>query len=195
MRARMALLVSGIMCELREVKLSAKPEAMIAASAKATVPVLVLPDGQVVDESIRIMRWALEQNDPEHWLAGDDRELIESNDGAFKYHLDRYKYPTRYDNCDAREHREAGLQLLQSLEMRLRNHPQLCGDHRTMADIAVMPFVRQFAHTDRAWFAQQNVPELQKWLGGHKDSELFKRIMVKHKPWQENDDITLFPEA
>jgi glutathione S-transferase len=167
MRARMALLISGIKCELREVKLSAKPEAMVAASPKATVPVLVRTDNVVLDESLQIMRWTLGVNDPEGWLKGDDAPLIEANDGPFKHHLDRYKYPSRYDDCDAVEHREAGLEILRDLEKRLSDQPQLCGEQRSMADIAIMPFVRQFAHTDREWFAEQPVPHLRQWLEAH----------------------------
>ena len=106
MRARMALLVSGILCEIREVKLSDKPVEMLRASPKATVP--VLPDGGVIDESLDIMRWALRRHDPEDWLGGDDTALIAANDGAFKHHLDRYKYPDRHGS-DAAEHRTAGL--------------------------------------------------------------------------------------
>jgi glutathione S-transferase len=186
MRARMALLVSGIAVELREVALGSKPPEMIAASPKATVPVLVLPSGDVIDESIDIMRWALVQYDPEDWLAGDDAALIAAMDGAFKLHLDRYKYPDRY-GVDPVEHRDAGLATLTELEARLASRANLCDEARTLTDIAIMPFVRQFAAVDAAWFATQPVPHLQAWLAHHTASALFDQAMVRVKPWAAGD--------
>jgi len=150
-RARLALLASGTVCEIREVKLSAKPAEMLALSPKATVPVLLSPDGRVIEESLDIMRWALARNDPEGWLDRSDELLIACNDGPFKHHLDRYKYPDRHD-ADPAEHRAAALDLLRPLEARLLASPYLCGDAMGLADAALMPFVRQFAQTDLAWF-------------------------------------------
>ena len=181
MRARMALHVSGAVCEHREVRLRDKPEAMLAASPKGTVPVLVTADGPVIDESIDIMRWALDRHDPEHWLEGDDGELIAANDGPFKHHLDRYKYANRHDT-DPLEHRAAGVAILERLDRRLAAAAYLCGDRRTLTDIAIMPFVRQFAATDRDWFAAQPLPHLQTWLAGLRASPLFEAIMVKRDP-------------
>ncbi len=152
MRARMALWVAGITVELREVKLAAKPPQLIEASPKATVPVLVLSDGAVIDESLAIMRWALAQNDPEGWLAGDDAALIAINDGAFKHHLDRAKYPARYE-ADGIDHRAEGLAQLMPLEARLERGAYLCGPTRTLTDIALFPFIRQFAAIEPEWFA------------------------------------------
>ncbi len=183
MRARMALSISDTAHEVREVKLSDKPAAMIAASPKATVPVLVLTDGNVIDESIDIMRWALGRHDPEAWLAGDDRELIVANDGPFKHHLDRYKYASRHDSAPE-EHRASGLALLEKLEQRLEGQPYLCGDRRSLTDAAIMPFVRQFAATDRAWFAAQVLPEVQHWLARQLSSDLFQGIMQRRAPWR-----------
>lgn len=191
MRARMALWVAGIAVGLREVKLAAKPPQLIAASPKATVPVLVLADGTVIDESLEIMRWALAQNDPEGWLAGNDAALIASNDGPFKHHLDRAKYPSRYE-ADGIDHRAAALALLLPLEVRLEAQAQLCGQSRTLTDIALFPFIRQFAHSDREWFARQPVPRLQAWLEGHITSDLFAAIMPKFAPWQEGDNPIRF---
>ncbi|MXP45023.1 glutathione S-transferase [Allopontixanthobacter sediminis] len=193
MRARLALMVSGTVCELREVKLSAKPDDLIAISPKATVPVLQLPGGELVDESIDIMRWALARNDPENWLERDDAALIAANDGPFKHHLDRYKYPGRYDDCDAGQHRESGLKYLQVLEERLKTQPQLCGRERGLADMAIMPFIRQFAATDWEWFADQRLPGLQAWLDGHLESPLFKSVMDKRQPWAPGDAPVYFP--
>ena len=178
MRARLALLVSEMPFDLHEVKLRDKPAAMLAASPKGTVPVMVLPDGRVIDESIDIMRHALAWRDPEHWLTGDDADLIAANDGPFKHHLDRYKYPERHDS-DSVEHRAAALALLGVLEARLARSANLCGDNRTLTDMALMPFVRQFAAVDRDWFDVQNIPGVQRWLAVHLTAPLFVRAMER----------------
>ncbi|MFL0671994.1 MAG: glutathione S-transferase N-terminal domain-containing protein [Erythrobacter sp.] len=186
MRARMALWAAGIAVELREVKLAAKPAELIAASPTATVPVLVLADGTMIDQSLGIMRWALGQHDPESWLAGDEPALIAANDGPFKHHLDRAKYPTRYA-ADGVDHRAAALALLAPLEARLQASAQLCGTRRSLTDIALFPFIRQFAHSDAEWFAAQALPRLAAWLEGHCASALFAAIMPKFTPWQAGD--------
>lgn len=184
MRARLALAVSGIECEVREVKLRAKPAAMLAASPKGTVPVLVLLDGTVIDESIDVMRWALGVNDPESWLAGDDPELIAANDGPFKAHLDRYKYPERFE-ADGVDHRAAGVAMLKQLEARLAESAYLCGERRGLADAAIMPFVRQFAAVDRDWFDGLALPGVQRWLDRWLASGLFEAVMVRREIWRE----------
>jgi glutathione S-transferase len=186
MRARMALLVSGTPCELREVKLSDKPDAMIAASPKGTVPVLVHADGAVWDESIDIMQWALQGSDPEGWLQGDAATIIATNDGAFKHHLDRYKYPSRHGS-DPMEHRAAGAAILAELEDRLHSSSNLMREQRSLADMAVMPFVRQFAETDRGFFDGLPLPHVQQWLGRHLQSDLFRNAMLRVAPWQPGD--------
>ncbi|MET0364029.1 MAG: glutathione S-transferase [Sphingobium sp.] len=193
MRARMAVLTSGQVVELREVVLRDKPQAMVEASPKATVPVLLLPDGRVIDQSIDIMLWALERHDPEGWLEGHDGALIAANDGAFKHHLDRYKYPGRHDS-DPLHHRSAGVAMLRSLEERLLATAFLCGARRSLADIALFPFVRQFAATDQQWFDAQPMPRLQNWLADHIASPLFEQAMVRVSPWREGQDPVLFPE-
>ncbi len=182
MRARMALAVSGMAYELREVRLSDKPAAMVLASPEGTVPVLVLAGGEVIDESLDIMRHALEARDPEGWLARDDAGLVAMNDGDFKHDLDRYKYPERHDS-DALAHRARRLAFLRELDGRLAAAGQLCGPVRGFADAAIMPFVRQFAATDRAWFEAQPLPRLKTWLAGHLASDLFGAIMVRVAPW------------
>lgn len=176
MRARMAIAVSEMACEIREVNLREKPAEMLAISPKGTVPVLVLPGGQVIDESLDIMRWALARNDPEHWLDGADTALIAANDGPFKHHLDRYKYPDRHAS-DPIEHRAHGLALLADLDRRLSAHAHICGETRTLTDAAILPFVRQFAAVDRAWFDAQPLVALQRWLADGLASPLFARIM------------------
>lgn len=187
MRARMALWVAGVTVELREVKLAAKPSALFAASPKGTVPVLVLGDGTVIDESLDIMRWALLQHDPEGWLAGEDAGLIAANDGPFKHHLDRAKYPGRYDDDGTTDHRAAALALLAPLETRLGEALWLTGADRSLTDIALFPFIRQFAAIDPAWFAAQPVAHLQAWLERLSALDLFARVMPKFAPWAEGD--------
>jgi glutathione S-transferase len=192
MRARLALAISGVAFELREVKLSAKPLAMLEASPKGTVPVLVLANGgiidQVIDQSLEIMRWALMRHDPEGWLARDDDLLIGMNDGAFKHALDRYKYPGRYDGDDL-DHRASGLAFLERLDHRLRAAGQLCGPKRGLADMAIMPFVRQFAAVEPDWFADQALPHLKAWLAGHLASDLFQQIMTRAAPWSPEEVV------
>ncbi|MFT5329748.1 MAG: glutathione S-transferase [Parasphingorhabdus sp.] len=194
MRARMALLISGTAVRLREVVLRDKPEEMIASSPKATVPVLILPDGQVIDESLAIMHWALGRNDPQDWLQGSatESELIAEADGPFKDHLDRYKYPTRYENVDALEHRAGGLVFLEKLDNLLQVSGQLMGTKSTLADHAIFPFVRQFANNDRDWFDQLPLPALQQWLADHLASPLFATTMKKYPQWQSGDVEPLF---
>lgn len=193
MRARLALAISRKRCELREVKLSAKPEAMLAASPKGTVPVLVLPDGCVIDESLDIMRWALGSSDPEGWLLRDDAALIARNDGPFKHNLDRYKYPERHGS-DPTAHRTSGAAFLLELDQRLADAGQLGGRERGLADAAIMPFVRQFAAVDSEWFAAQPLPHLQAWLARHVASPLFETVMIRLKPWSGDDEPVIFPE-
>ena len=175
-RARMAIAMSGVKVVMQEVALNNKPQALLDASAKATVPVLVFADGSVLDESLDIMRWALSLNDPGHWLAGDDPELIALNDGAFKAALDRYKYPSRYPETDACEARDAGLRMLLSLDARLAANLFLTGAHCALSDIAIFPFVRQFRGVDAAWFNAQAVPKLQRWLTQLLSTPLFAQV-------------------
>lgn len=193
MRARLALLVSGTVCELREVKLSMKPDALIALSPKATVPVLLTPEGKVIDQSIEIMHWALATNDPEQWLTSANDPLIAANDGPFKHHLDHYKYPNRHDS-DPIEHRAAAVAMLGALEARLATSASLSGTARSLADMAVMPFVRQFANTDRAFFDALDLPRVQHWLSHHIASPLFQTAMTVYPRWTGPDAaVTLFP--
>jgi glutathione S-transferase len=192
MRARMALWAAGITVELREVKLAAKPPELLAASPKGTVPVLVLEDGTVIDQSLDIMRWALSRSDPEDWLAGDDAGLIAVNDGPFKHHLDRAKYPGRYEEDGETDHRAAALALLAPLEARLADAPFLTGETRALTDVALFPFIRQFAAIEPEWFAAQPLPRLQDWLARLLASELFASVMGKYARWHAGDPPVLF---
>ncbi|MBK3466930.1 MULTISPECIES: glutathione S-transferase [Pseudomonas] len=181
MRARMALRYCGVPVEIIEVSLKAKPAEMLAISPKGTVPVLDA-DGRVIDESLEIMRWALAQNDPQDWLlSGDARvaELIEANDQVFKVHLNRYKYAERYPEQPMEVYRAEGEMFLRRLEELLEGRDYLLTDHPSLADVALMPFVRQFAHVDREWFAQTPYVRLQAWLQRFLESELFTSIMKK----------------
>ena len=199
MRARMAIAASGQTCALREVVLRNKPPEMIAASPKGTVPVLVLPDERVIEESLEIMRWALDRNDPEGWLVplkqnGDAIDaLVAENDGAFKDNLDRYKYPSRYDISDPLTHRTQGLAFLKKLDLQLSETAYLCGDDFTFADAALSPFARQFANTDRDWFDALNLPGVQKWLDGILASDRFLSVMEKYPIWERGMDEPAFP--
>ncbi|QXZ11913.1 glutathione S-transferase [Pseudomonas sp. AO-1] len=181
MRARMALRYSGVAVEIVEVSLKAKPAAMLAISPKGTVPVLEA-DGRVIDESLEIMRWALAQHDPDDWLLdGDSRiaELIEANDQGFKVHLNRYKYAERYPEQPMEVYRAEGAVFLQRLDGLLEGRDYLLSDHLSLADVALLPFVRQFAHVDREWFAQTPYVRLQAWLQRFLESNLFTSIMKK----------------
>ena len=178
MRARLALAVSGTRFELREVKLAAKPAEMLAVSSKGTVPVLVLPDGEVLDESLQIMRWALAINDPEGWLERDDIGLIAANDGPFKDHLDRYKYPQRHA-VDPLPYRALGLAFLREIDALVAAGDRLGGGARGLNDAAIIPFVRQFAAVDPGWFDAQALPHLRAWLDDYLGSDLFRSIMLR----------------
>jgi glutathione S-transferase len=181
MRARMALRYSGVPVDIIEVSLKAKPAEMLSISPKGTVPVLDA-GGRVIDESLEIMRWALAQHDPQGWLLdGDSRiaELIEANDQGFKVHLNRYKYAERYPEQPMEVYRAEGALFLQRLDELLTDRDYLLADHPSLADIALLPFVRQFAHVDREWFAQTPYVRLQAWLQRFLESELFTSIMKK----------------
>jgi len=193
MRARMAVAVSGVHVELREIVLRAKPPEMLEASPKGTVPVLLLPDGRVLEESLDIMRWALAQSDPMGWLAHDDQNLILANDGPFKQALDHYKYPHRYGLTDGIAHRDAALAHLADLNDQLAAALYLGGVQPAFTDIALFPFVRQFAATDAEWFAALPLPALQKWLAALVGSDLFIQIMTRYPAWNAGDPPVLFP--
>ncbi|GAB6140372.1 glutathione S-transferase [Methylosoma difficile] len=187
MRARLALAYAGISVEIREIELKNKPQALRDLSPKATVPVLQLPDGKVLEESLDIMHWALAQHDPAHWLADiqSAKTLITWNDGDFKYYLDRYKYADRHPEYSADHYRRQGEFFLAELESRLQVTPWLLGDHCTLADAAIFPFIRQFAAVDEQWFAAADYPAVQQWLQKWLDSALFAAVMDKYPAWVE----------
>ena len=200
MRARLAMHAAGLVIELREVALRNKPESMLSASPKGSVPVLVLPDGQVIDESWDIMQWALNQHDPDGWLGTNGCHidaanlLVEMNDTQFKSCLDRYKYHDRYPEYTQTHYRIHAETFLHELERRLRATPYLLGDTLSIADAAIFPFIRQFADVDREWFEQSSYISLQRWLKYFLNSELFNAVMKKYPPWKPGDVPVLFPD-
>jgi UPF0176 protein len=198
MRARLALQAAGVQCELREVALKQKPEALLQASPKGTVPVLVLPE-RVIEHSLDIMLWALQGHDPLGWLPADPAlqtdalQLVAQCDGDFKFNLNRYKYPNRYDLPEGQSHRAQGAFFLVQLNTRLHKHAFLIDHQWRWADAAVAPFVRQFAHADAEWFAAQPWPALQAWLTHFEASAAYDGVMEKYKPWHVGQPQVAFP--
>lgn len=199
MRARLGLLFAGLQVELREITLKNKPPQMLVISPKGTVPVLQLLNGTVIEESREIMTWALEQQDAQGLLATQTlpqaNTLIDKNDNEFKYWLDRYKYADRHLEMSQAEYRQRGEAFLQILEELLIKNPYLLGESITIADIGIMPFVRQFAHVNRKVFYDLPYPNLQRWLQDWLNHPLFLQAMTKFAPWQEKDDVVVFPAA
>lgn len=197
MRARLGLLFADCPVELREVTLKNKPTQMLAISPKGTVPVLQRIDGAVLEESLEIMFWALEQQDPQQLLdtqvLHQAHALIEQNDNEFKHWLNRYKYADRYFEMTQIEYRQQSEVFLQVLEDLLTKHAYLLTDNMTIADIAIMPFVRQFAHVDRTVFYSLPYPKLQLWLQNWLAHPFFLQAMTKFQPWQEGDELVVFP--
>ena len=190
-RARMAIKYSQINIELHEVDLKNKPQAMLLASPKATVPVLILNHGEVIDESMDIIHWALSQYDPDHWLPASEtnaetQQLITENDTVFKPHLDHYKYADRHPQHPVEYYRAQGELFLIKLENRLKAHRYLLGPDIKIADISIFPFIRQFAYVDKNWFDQAPYPHLQVWLEALLGSELFGSVMEKQKKTRTN---------
>ncbi|WP_439124775.1 glutathione S-transferase [Marivita sp.] len=185
-RARMAVLSAGLEVELREIKLKDKPQAFLSSSPSATVP--NLQAGVLnLDESLDIMHWALGQSDPDGLLNMPNigETLIAQNDGPFKSALDHTKYAVRYPDLDPQSEQAKASEFIQSLETRLAMQAFLTGDSPTLADIAIFPFVRQFAHIDRAWFDAQPWPHVILWLDGFLQSADFQKAMTKIPVWED----------
>ena len=192
MRARMALAWSGIGVELREVLLRYKPPSMLALSPKATVPVLIVEKEAVLDESLDIMLWALLRYTPRTCALGggvaDQRALIDEFDQRFKPLLDQYKYHSSDTQQPASYFRDQCAEWLHRLDTLLAQHVYLLGSEPQLLDMALLPFIRQFAHVDRAWFANAPYKNLQRWLHAWLEHELFTSIMGKYQPWQEDTE-------
>lgn len=195
-RARLAIASAGIVVELREVLLRDKALEFLEASPSATVPCLKSGD-LVIDESFDIMLWALEQNDPENLLnmPPEGKILIDTTDGPFKTTLDRYKYHIRYENCDRDAERSKASTHLGDLNARLAGQDWLFGNRPSLADLAILPFIRQFAFTDKAWFDAQGWPNLQRALETFLTSQRFTSVMTKYPKWQTEDASTFFPQT
>lgn len=195
MRARMAIAASGVTVSLREVLLRDKPPELLAASSKATVPVLVLPDGEVIDESLDIMRWALKANDPQGWLQGADTESewIQACDGEFKHWLDRYKYADRHPEHSATFYRANAEQFLSQVESALSDAQCLQGESASAIDVALFPFIRQFAGVDPDWWTDAPYPCTRRWLERWLQGELFSTIMAKYPRWEAGQPGQPFP--
>jgi len=189
MRARMALAYAGIAVEIREISLREKPASLLAISPKGTVPVLQ-GDGLVIEQSYDIMKWALKQSDPDQWLPAETENLIdgwvEKNDSLFKNLLDQYKYPDRYPDIQIEETFSQAITLfLGPINEQLNTGPYLLGPKISLADIAIFPFVRQFAMVNPEWFDQSGLNFLKQWLNAHLDSPLFLGVMQKYPSWHD----------
>ena len=190
MRAHMALKYAGLKIILRDVKLNDLPAEVLAVSPHATVPSLAISENEYMDESWDIVKWAVQQNDPENWL-GENNEylneaemLVEINDFSFKDDLDHYKYADRYPEHPMEYYRENGEEFLEELTELLQQNTFLSADHITITDIAVFPFIRQFAMVDKEWFDKSPYPELQRWLLAMLSSEWFIEAFKKHETWE-----------
>ncbi|NBO10368.1 MAG: glutathione S-transferase [Methylophilaceae bacterium] len=191
MRARMALSYAGIQVEIREIALREKPAHMLAVSPKGTVPVLVLASNEVLEQSLDIMDWALQQSDVDEWIIQDQAgqkltaDLIATNDGAFKKSLDKYKYAIRFPENPPEIYRAQGEEFLQRLEILLQQNTYLCRNTISKADVAIFPFVRQFSMVDENWFERADYPSLKAWLNGLLNSQLFLGVMQKYPVWAD----------
>jgi len=199
MRARLGLLLAQQPVMLRAVIMKNKPAAMLAASPKATVPVLILDDGRVIDESLDIMIWALHQSDPLNLLHSEDPEaypamlaLVSIHDTEFTSALSKYKYAVRYHEDNEVELRGQCADYAMMLELRLSQHHYLMGDKVSFADYAILPLIRQFARVDRQWYLQAPLPHLRNWLNQHLQDQRFAKAMAKYPQWLENKEEFLF---
>lgn len=202
MRARMAIYTSQITCELREVLLRNKPKEMIDISPKGTVPVLLLDDGMMIEESIDIMKWSFSLNDPllilEEYQENKNEmdHLIQLFDSSFKNYLDRYKYSNRYENEDPIGNRDLAIEILDKIEDQINNHNLLYGDRFSFVDMAILPFIRQFRIADTDWFDNDMaLPKIQQWLNQFLNSDLYLAVMYKYKVWENNDPLIYFPKS
>ena len=204
MRARMAIYKAQFPVLLRDLVLSNKPEEMIIASPKGTVPVIVLANGDVIEESLDVMLWALKENDPQDLMHSSEANkvniaqemlvLINHFDVGFKASLEQYKCAKRYKETNIVECREACLSFIADLEQRLGKHDFLMSNNESLVDIALMPFIRQFAKVERQWYLQSPYPKLQAWLNRYLQSTMFSKVMSKHPLWLDSKQQVIFPE-
>ena len=200
MRARMALLISNITCEIREVRLSNKPSEMLTLSPKGTVPVLLLENGLVLDESLDIMFWALERNDPNSLLQdylineSENKKILNMIDNDFKFALDRYKYPNRYDDIDPLKYRDICENILVSINNKINEYNYIYGKHLSFIDMAVLPFIRQFRIANPVWFDNEmSQIKIKFWLENFLSLTTFKNVMIKYPEWVNAREKIIFP--
>tara|TARA_Y100000746_G_scaffold90210_1_gene76541 strand:+ start:150 stop:800 length:651 start_codon:yes stop_codon:yes gene_type:complete len=195
MRARLALKLANIQCELREVRLNNKPKHMLEVSPKGTVPILILED-KVIDESIEIINWVLDQNNIFKDNISSEQikiteQIINIFDNKFKYHLDRYKYSNRYENADKKFHQKECLDILIDLEKVISDGNWFFGNELNKLDISILPFLRQFRIADPHWFdSLKQIPKIQKFLYNFLDSNLLNQIMFSYKVWGASSEIS-----
>ena len=195
-RARMAIFIADVKVEIREVKLSAKPLDMLALSSRGTVPLLQLSTGEIIEESLEIMIWALGKHDPARWLDdynGVSRALVAENDSTFKKHLDRYKYWQRHPEQTQLQARRAAELFVMNLEHLLGGSEYLFGNSANLADIAIFPFIRQFSAVDPTWFETAPFPHLRSWLNRLLTDNVFVKSMQRNPPWRDGDQACYFP--
>jgi len=199
MRARMAIYVSGQAVLLRDIVLSDKPAHMLQVSPKGTVPVLVLQNGEVLDQSLEIMMWAFGQGDPSNYLMSDGPNtqaemlsLIALFDTEFKLCLEHYRSAKRYHDESVLEHRLACEQYLQMLEQKLSQHLYLMSDNPSLADLAIVTFIRQLARVERQWYLQSPYPNIRKWLNGFLQGRMFSKVMTKYPLWLAAKPLIVF---
>ena len=198
MRARMAIKLANIKCELREIRLNNKPDHMLEVSSKGTVPVLILED-RIVDESLEIINWVISLKDIFNEAITEDEmilteRLIRDFDRDFKHHLDRYKYSTRYENVDLTEHRSLCMQMLVKIEDLVSEKNWFFGSKVSKLDISILPFIRQFRIADTDWFDnQKSIPKVQQLLNNFLESDILKDVMINYKLWKKDSDPIYFP--
>ena len=198
MRARMALQLAEIKCEIREIRLSNKPQHMLEISPKGTVPILILED-EIIDESYDIVNWVIKKRNIFNDNLRSDQinlteSLIKKFDDEFKYHLDRYKYSTRYENTDSHFHRSECQKMIIDLDKVICEDGWSFGEELNKLDISILPFIRQYRIANPEWFdSQSEIKKVQKLLRHFLNSELFKSIMFKYEEWKDGNQPVYFP--
>jgi len=194
MRARMAIKLCKQTCAIREISLRSKHEEFLNLSQKGTVPVLLLPNGNIIDESLDIIKWAISMNDPFKLKSDDDKiykedlAIIKVFDDDFKFHLDRYKYSSRYESSNREKHRNKAKDILAEINALLLENNWIRGDHPTLPDISILPFVRQYRIADTEWFDRHlKLPRVKNWLNDFINSTLLSQVMLKYKIWEKGD--------
>jgi glutathione S-transferase len=194
MRARLAIFKSKEAVELRDVKLTNKPVAMLSASPKGTVPILVVAPSHVIDESLDVMLWSLGKSDPDNLLCNlpDLLAFINLYDSEFKPCIERYKAAKRYHEANLIDCRQACEVHIQDLEKRLSEHAYIFGEQESLADIAILPFIRQFAKVERQWYVQSSYVNVKRWLNTYLQSSMFNKVMTQYSLWEEGSEVVVF---